>query len=85
MTGRHSKEKYTSLLMLAETDVSALCIDVSRVKSLTGEPRKSVSLAALALLTAVCVLLEFFYDNGTVGRISRLLLEDTFFSMISIF
>ncbi|KYM76416.1 Solute carrier family 2, facilitated glucose transporter member 1 [Atta colombica] len=27
--------------MLAETDVSALCLDVSRVKSLAGEPRKS--------------------------------------------
>lgn len=30
-------------IMLAETDVSALCIDVTRVKSLAGEPRKSVS------------------------------------------
>lgn len=70
--------------MLAETDVSALCIDVTRVKSLAGEPRKSVSLAAFILLVAVYCR-EFFFSNAA-NYISQPLLEDEpfyFYAIVS--
>lgn len=58
---RKSKEHLESLLIVinttevwhfsfVETDVSALCIDVSGVKSLTGESRKSVSFSLFSFV-----------------------------------
>jgi len=62
--------------MLAETDVSALCIDVSRVKSLAGEPRKSVSLAALVLLITICLMsFELFVQKRSRLFLGYLLIE----------
>lgn len=45
----------TFFLIFAETDVSALCIDVAKVKSLAGESRKSVSFSPCSLK---CIFLQ---------------------------